>query len=239
MLEKVKSNIRHRKIRSNILGDHAMNLPPAVEIITASENRWHVFDVGKMDYERCWQLQKQLVTLRKNDQIPNALILVEHPHVLTIGRHGNPENVLIKKLPLYQVERGGDVTYHGPGQLVGYFIVKLEKLYKTLRDLVEAMGTLLERITAVHGIETQWKNKPAGLWTVKTRKKIASVGMAVKDWVTFHGFALNVTTDLKYFTLINPCGMDANIMTSMQKEGCTARLPEVKATTLEAFHDLF
>ncbi len=216
-----------------------MEFPSSIELITASGNQWHLFDAGMMDYEQCWNLQKHLVELRKKDCIPNTLILVEHPHVLTIGRHGNPENILLKKIPLYRVERGGDVTYHGPGQLVGYFIVKLEKLYKTLRELVEAIGNLLERTTAAHGIETQWKNKPAGLWTIKTNKKIASIGMAVKDWITFHGFALNVTTDLNYFTLINPCGLDAATMTSMEKEGRPVRLPEVKSTLLEAFHELF
>ncbi len=216
-----------------------MKMPPSLEILTRNDNRWQLIDAGMMEYSRCWELQKRLVALRKEDHVLNTLILVEHPHVLTIGRHGNPDNVLLKKIPLYHVERGGDVTYHGPGQLVGYFIVKLEKLYKTLRELVDAIGTLLERTTHEHGITTEWKTKPAGLWTIETERKIASIGMAVKDWVSFHGFALNVTTDLNYFTLINPCGMDSSLMTSMNKEGCHARLPEVKSTLLEKFHELF
>ncbi len=192
-----------------------------------------------MEYQLCWDLQKELVSLRKEEQVPDTLILVEHPHVLTIGRHGNQKNVIMKNLPLYSIERGGDVTYHGPGQIVGYFIVKLERQYRTLRELVENIGKLLENTTEAHGIKTEWKTKPAGLWTITSRKKIASVGMATKDWITFHGFALNVTTNLSYFKLINPCGMNADVMTSMEKEGANVNLTQVKKTLLQKFTELF
>ncbi|MCA9679646.1 MAG: lipoyl(octanoyl) transferase LipB [Kofleriaceae bacterium] len=183
-----------------------------------------VVDLGVLDYRAAWARQLEAVERRKGGDGVDELLVVEHPHVITLGRSRAAQaNVLVPgDVPVVEIERGGDVTYHGPGQLVVYPIVRLEDgerdLHRFLRNLEEAMI----RTVARWGIEAGREPGKTGVWLDGVggsgRKKIASIGIACRRWVTFHGLALNVTTDLAYFTRINPCGFEAGVMTSMARE---------------------
>jgi len=163
-------------------------------------------------------MQRELVAARQRDEVPDTLILVEHPHVITLGRGSHRENLLaVGDVPTFEIERGGDVTYHGPGQLVGYpiFLLRPDErdLHQYLRNLEEA----LLRTVADFGIAGDRNPGWTGVWTAEPepRRKLASIGVAVKRWVTMHGFALNVSTDLARFAAINPCGLEATVMASL------------------------
>jgi lipoate-protein ligase B len=174
--------------------------------------------LGRRDYADSWELQKRLVARRQAGEIADVLVTVEHPDVITLGRKlGAQANVLEHDIPIFEIERGGDVTYHGPGQLVGYPILALEgderDLHAYLRNLEEG----LMRTCAEFGLAAGRREGLTGVWIDGVRK-IASLGIAVRRWVTLHGFALNVATDLAKFTAINPCGLDAAVMTSIARE---------------------
>lgn len=179
---------------------------------------WQVLDLGTADYRAVWALQLGLVEQRLTGG-PDTLIIVEHPHVFTLGRRRESRhNVLAPgDVPVVEVERGGDVTYHGPGQLVAYPIVLLEEderdLHKFLRSLEESVIRTCQRV----GLVTDREPGKTGVWTgaIGERKKLCSMGIACRKWVTFHGLALNVTTDLSYFRRINPCGFEAIVMSSL------------------------
>lgn len=177
-----------------------------------------LLDLGTREYGEVWELQRELVGKRQRDEIPDTLVLVEHPHVITLGRGTHKENVLAPgDVPLFEIERGGDVTYHGPGQLVGYPILLLREpgerdLHLYLRNLEEA----LLRTVGAFGIPGERKDGWTGVWTGGGTRKLASIGVAVKKWVTLHGFALNVSTELARFAAINPCGLEATVMGSME-----------------------
>jgi lipoate-protein ligase B len=157
-----------------------------------------------------------MVAARQRDEIPDTLILVEHPNVITLGRGSHRENLVAPgDMPMFEIERGGDVTYHGPGQLVGYPIFLLRQperdLHVYLRNLEEALIQTVEEFGLSAGRRESW----TGVWNRTADRKLASIGVAVKRWVTLHGFALNVATDLSRFAAINPCGLEANVMASM------------------------
>jgi lipoate-protein ligase B len=176
-----------------------------------------LLDLGTREFGEVWALQRELVAKRQRDEIPDTLILVEHPHVITLGRGTHKENVLAPgDIPIFEIERGGDVTYHGPGQLVGYpiFLLREEErdLHLYLRNLEEA----LIRTVGHFGIAGERKPGWTGAWSAGGARKLASIGVAVKRWVTLHGFALNVSTELSRFAAINPCGLEATIMGSLQ-----------------------
>ncbi|MDA4128320.1 MAG: lipoyl(octanoyl) transferase LipB [Thaumarchaeota archaeon] len=172
-----------------------------------------------------WRLQKTLVERRIKDEINDTLVLVEHNNVITLGRKTSPENLGPQKIPVFEVERGGDATYHGPGQLVGYPIVRLQD--HDVRRFVRNLEEVLLRTTHRFGLSTGRKDGHRGVWI--QGKKIASIGVAVENWVTYHGFALNVNTDLSYFRYIKPCGLDPETLTSMQAiAGRKFDLTEVK-----------
>ena len=175
-----------------------------------------------MDYQKAWDLQHHLWERRVKDELPDMLLLFEHPHVITLGRRGNrshlvasPEVLEEMKISLFHVERGGDVTYHGPGQIVAYPILDLRNYeYRLIRYI----GQLEEVVLCVlkdFGIQGKRDPLNRGVWV--DGEKIASVGVAIKRWVSFHGFSLNYETNLKYFELINPCGLEGKKMTSMGK----------------------
>ena len=178
---------------------------------------WQVLDLGRADYRDAWQKQLALVEARQIGQAPDTLIVVEHPHVFTLGRRrDSQQNVLAPgDVPVIEIERGGDVTYHGPGQLVAYPILFLDgeerDLHKFLRNLEEAVI----RTCARAGVTADREPGKTGVWTTTElgRKKLCSMGIACRKWVTFHGLALNVSTDLSYFARINPCGFEASVMT--------------------------
>jgi lipoate-protein ligase B len=200
-----------------------------------------VLDLGTREFGEVWALQKELVGQRQRDEIPDTLLLVEHPHVITLGRGTHKENVLSPgDTPLYEIERGGDVTYHGPGQLVGYPIFLLRQperdLHVYLRNLEEALIRALARF----GIAGERKAGWTGVWTSGGAHKLASIGVAVKRWVTLHGFALNVGTDLARFAAINPCGLEATTMGSMESIlGRAVSLQEVKAAMRDELGAVF
>ena len=181
---------------------------------------WRILNLGTADYREVWAKQLELVEARQIGKAPDTLIVVEHPHVFTLGRRrDSQQNVLAPgDVPVIEIERGGDVTYHGPGQLVAYPIVLLDgderDLHKFLRNLEEAVIQTCART----GVAADREPGKTGVWTTLpsgARKKLCSMGIACRKWVTFHGLALNVTTDLSYFARINPCGFEANVMTSL------------------------
>ncbi len=180
---------------------------------------WSVVDLGTESYRDAWARQLALVEQRQKAEVSDTLLLVEHPHVFTLGRRREAEgNVLAAgDVEVIGIERGGDVTYHGPGQLVAYPIVLLEgaerDLHKYLRNLEEAVIATCGRF----GLTADREPGKTGVWTTTPlgRKKLCSMGIACRKWVTFHGLALNVTTDLAYFGRINPCGFESSVMTSM------------------------
>ena len=182
---------------------------------------WQLLDLGVADYRDVWAKQLALVEARQIGQAPDTLIVVEHPHVFTLGRRrDSQQNVLAPgDVPVIEIERGGDVTYHGPGQLVAYPIVFLDgperDLHKFLRNLEEAVIKTCARA----GVTADREPGKTGVWTTTGlgRKKLCSMGIACRKWVTFHGLALNVTTDLSYFARINPCGFEASVMSSLDK----------------------
>ncbi|HUH82681.1 MAG TPA: lipoyl(octanoyl) transferase LipB [Nitrososphaerales archaeon] len=185
-----------------------------------------LLDFGRMEYGKALGLQKELAARRARGEIPDSLILVEHEHVITLGRKTTPSNFRPQDIPVFEVERGGDATYHGPGQLVGYPIVLLAD--HDVRRHVRGMEEAIIRTAATFGVKGERLGGHPGIWA--DGKKLASIGVAVTDWVTYHGFALNVNTDLSYFDLIRPCGLDPSTMTSMQKiVGRPLPFEEVKA----------
>jgi lipoate-protein ligase B len=186
----------------------------------------YLLDFGRMEYGLALDLQRELASKRAKGEIPDTLILVEHDSVITLGRKTTPANFRPQNIPVFQVERGGDATYHGPGQLVGYPIVLLSDhdVRRHVRNIEEA----ILRTVGGYGIEGERLEGHPGIWV--KGKKLASIGVAVTDWVTFHGFALNVNTDLSCFELIRPCGLDPTTMTSMQKiSGRELPFADVKA----------
>jgi len=200
-----------------------------------------VLDLGTREYGEAWALQRDLLGARQREEIPDTLVLVEHPHVITAGRSAHRENLLATEgVPLFEIERGGDVTYHGPGQLVGYpiFLLRADErdLHRYLRNLEEG----LIRAVARFGLAGDRKEGWTGVWTVGGARKLASIGVAVKRWVTMHGFALNVSTDLSRFAAINPCGLDASVMASVSSElGRAVSVTEMKGAVCEAFAEVF
>ena len=173
----------------------------------------YLIDLGRKGYGESLELQKELVQKRVKGEIPDSLVLVEHDPVITLGRKTTPANFKPQDIPVFQVERGGDATYHGPGQLVGYPIVFLAD--HDVRRHVRNMEEAIIRSAGAYGIKGERLDGHPGVWV--GGKKLASIGVAVTEWVTFHGFALNVNTDLSYFELIRPCGLDPSTMTSMKK----------------------
>lgn len=198
---------------------------------------WLVFDLGTADYREVWQRQLALVEGRQTGSNGDTLIVVEHPHVYTLGRRReSQQNVLAPgDVPVVEIERGGDVTYHGPGQLVAYPVILLEDgerdLHKFLRNLEEAVIRTCARV----GVEADREPGKTGVWTTTPlgRKKLCSMGIACRKWVTFHGLALNVTTDLAYFRRINPCGFEANVMSSLEALRGSIDSAAVKAALVE------
>ena len=189
----------------------------------ASRELW-VARLGRMGYEEALELQRSVARDRITGEIPqDVLLLVEHPPVVTLGRSSkqknmisSPELLASKGVELFEVERGGDVTFHGPGQLVGYPIVDLKRHKQDLHWFLRSVEEAIIRTLSRYKIPGERSTGYTGVWT--QGRKIASIGVHARDWVTWHGFALNVTTNLSYFDFIVPCGIDGVEMTSVAKE---------------------
>ena len=205
------------------------------------KNEARLLDLGTRDYADVWAMQLALVKERQKDEIPDTLLFVEHPHVITAGRSAKRDNLLdLGDTPLFEIERGGDVTYHGPGQLVGYPIFLLRDDERDLHVYLRNLEESIIRALAGFGLETTRKAGWTGVWNAAAERKLASIGVAVKRWVTLHGFALNVATDLARFAAINPCGLDAAVMGSMTGElGRPIEMEAVKRGVRAAFAEVF
>jgi lipoyl(octanoyl) transferase len=196
-----------------------------------------------MDYGQALELQQQLAGQRKQGTVADHLLLLEHPHVITLGRNGHMENLLASDqilsragISFYPTDRGGDVTYHGPGQLVGYPILDLRDWKRDVGAYVRAVEQSLIDTLAEFGIAAVRIPKLTGVWVGD--RKIAAIGVHLSRWVTSHGFALNVSTDLSYFQYIVPCGLTKPV-TSMAQLGVGASLGEVSRVFAAHFGRVF
>ena len=196
-------------------------------------------DLGRAGYAEALAIQKELVEQRKHGLIPDQLLIVEHPHVITLGRNGHKENLLASEevlrrsgIEFYPSDRGGDITYHGPGQIVGYPILDLREWKRDVVAYVRAIELMIIDGLAEFGIHAGRLEGCTGAW-VKGRK-VAAIGVHISRWVTSHGFALNHTTDLNYFQYIVPCGLTKPV-TSMEALGSRAGRDEVVAALARQF----
>jgi lipoyl(octanoyl) transferase len=174
-----------------------------------------VRDLGLKDYEEVWNLQRKLVFERGQGDAPDTVLLCQHPSVYTIGRSSRQPIPADLPYPLFKVERGGDLTYHGPGQIVGYPILKLSDHGLKARSYLRALEAVLMEALLPFGVEAETLKGFTGLWV--GRKKLASIGVAVRGGVTYHGFALNANNSLSPFKHIHPCKLEPDAMTSLHK----------------------
>src|SRR5882672_8013531 len=205
-----------------------------------------VIDLGLVEYGAAWELQRRVAAARKAGAIPDVLLLCEHPHVITLGRSGKISNLrapgeMLRRMGVsfFETNRGGDITYHGPGQLVGYPILNLAEIRRDVAWYVRSLEEAMIRATAEFGISSQRVPGRTGVWVdvaagsaaehekevkevkdvkeEKDEEKLAAIGVHLSRWVTSHGFAYNVSTDLRYFDLIVPCGIAGKRATSLEQ----------------------
>ena len=200
-------------------------------------------ELGRMDYGQALEWQRRMVAARQRGEIPDQLLLLEHPHVITLGRNGQLRNLLASDevldragIAFYPTDRGGDVTYHGPGQLVGYPILDLREWKRDVGAYVRAIEQTIIDTLADYGIAAGRIPKLTGVWVGE--RKIAAIGVHISRWVTSHGFALNVATDLNYFQYIVPCGLTKPV-TSMAALGVGATVEEVGRALAAHFGRIF
>jgi lipoate-protein ligase B len=183
------------------------------------EEQLAIVDLGNVEYQRAHALQQALVGARLHEQISDTLLVLEHPHVYTLGR-GADENFILApraKVPVIRVSRGGQVTYHGPGQVVAYPILKLEGPRRDVGRYLRQLEQVMIDALAQHGVCAERRDRLTGVWI--GARKIASIGVGIRRWVTYHGLALNLSTDLSYFDSIVPCGIEGCRMTSLARLG--------------------
>lgn len=213
-------------------------------------------NIGLKDYEETWKYQEELFDQVLKDKeagnpCANHLIFCQHPHVYTLGKSGDEQNLLLNYIQLqaknaqfFKINRGGDITYHGPGQLVGYPIFNLTAMSLGLKDYIHNLEEVVIRTIAKYGIKSERLEGATGVWldtqNPKLTRKICAIGVRSSHWITMHGFALNINTDLNYFNHINPCGFTDKAVTSMQKElGKEINMTEVENEALHQFKDIF
>ncbi|MFT3740669.1 MAG: lipoyl(octanoyl) transferase LipB [Breznakibacter sp.] len=223
----------------------------------------HFEDLGVKDYKVVWDYQEQLfdavvaVKLRNRNQpgkpqpIVGNVLFVEHPHVYTLGKSGEADNLLINgqflqsiQATYYKINRGGDITYHGPGQLVGYPILDLELMHLSVKQYIDLLEEVIIRTIAEYGIEGGRLYDATGVWldaqVPGKARKICAIGVRASRYVTMHGFALNVNTNMQYFTYINPCGFVDKGVTSIEKElGRSVPMDEIKSKLKKHAADIF
>jgi len=200
----------------------------------------HWRDAGRLSYADGLAVQKETVRRRVAREIPDTLILVEHPPVITMGKMSKPEHVLSKDglVEVVRTPRGGDVTYHGPGQIVGYPIVDLTAIHLDLKKYLEKLEEVMIRAVAAYGIHAGRQAGMTGAWVGD--RKIGAIGVRVERWVTSHGFALNGNTDLSGFDLIIPCGLRGKGVTSIAREiGRDVDLDELRRSVAAIFGKVF
>lgn len=211
-------------------------------------------DLGKIVYKDAFDFQTQMfeekTALKKSGKQPeNHLIWCEHPHVYTLGKSGDPNNLLVNDVFLkkinaeyFQTNRGGDITYHGPGQLVGYPIIDLDQFNLGAKDYIYKLENAISELIADYGLKGEIKKGAAGVWLdpgTPDERKICAVGVKVSRGISMHGFALNVNTNLSYFQHINPCGFVSKSTTSLEKEiGKKTEISSVKKVLEEILNEL-
>lgn len=215
--------------------------------VEISRGEWglSVLDLGILPYEEAFELQKKITRRRIEGEIGDHLLLLEHPPVITVGRNAHLENILADSqflekegISVLQTDRGGDVTYHGPGQLVGYPILNLKKVRPDVQWYVSKLENSIIETLRNFSIQATRLKGMRGVWI--EGYKIASIGVRISKWVTHHGFALNVNTNLSHFELIRPCGLVGVKMTSMEKIlEEKVQMDEVKKVYAEVFSSIF
>ena len=212
-------------------------------IAPAASRTCEVRDLGALRWGAAYAMQEQLVGQRQRAEIADQLLLVEHPHVVTMGRNGHLTNVLASPevfaatgIDYHETNRGGDVTYHGPGQLVGYPIVHLNEWKRDVHAYVRALEEVVIRTLADFGLVGERVTGATGVWVGEA--KVCAIGVHLSRWVTSHGFALNVTTDLQYFQYIVPCGLTKPV-TSLHQLGVAVTLDEVKPVLSRRFFEVY
>ncbi len=221
-------------------------------------------DLGLIDYKEAWDYQEELFgrimerkilnrkdSLKKEQTGENYLLFCEHPHVFTLGKSGKEENILIDRSKLnsgeisfYKINRGGDITYHGPGQVVGYPILDLEQFGLSIRDYIQRLEEVIVRTLSHFGISGERLTGATGIWidtnNPQKAKKICAIGVRASRYITMHGFALNVKTNLNYFKMINPCGFtDKGVVSIERLLGKAPAMDEVKNELKAKFLDIF
>ena len=186
-----------------------------------------VVDLGFVEYSVAWEYQRRLVAARKSGVLPDVILLCQHPHVITLGRNGKLANLrasdhVLRQMGVsfFETDRGGDITYHGPGQLVGYPILDLAQIRRDVAWYVRGLEEAMMRATGEFGIASRRVAGCTGVWVDvpgQSEEKLAAIGVHLSRWVTSHGFAYNVSTDLRYFDLIVPCGIVDKQATSLEK----------------------
>lgn len=216
-----------------------------------------LYDIGRASYQPVWDLQHKvqqcIIDEKRAEQKgefegtrkDDALIFVEHPHVYTLGKSGAEENMLRSRSELQKweaefvkIDRGGDITYHGPGQIVGYPILDLDRHFTDIHKYLRFLEEVIIRVCADYGFEAGRIDRLTGVWV--GNEKICAMGIRCSRWVTMHGFALNVNTDLSYFGNIVPCGIQDKAVTSLEKlTGAALDLDEVKKRIVSHFEEVF
>ncbi|MEI7615254.1 MAG: lipoyl(octanoyl) transferase LipB [Actinomycetota bacterium] len=207
----------------------------------------NIVRLGLIDYKEAIEIQEKLLALRQQDVIDDVFLLVEHPPVITVGRSGSYSNILLADdrlksagVSIYEVSRGGDVTYHGPGQIVGYMIMDLNKHGRDIHKFVGKIGELFIRLLKEeYNIDAGMdRGKYTGVWV--GNEKITAIGISVKKWVTMHGFAFNVNTDMENFKWICPCGIkDRGVTSLMQLTKTTQDFEKLNGDVLNYFCKVF
>jgi lipoyl(octanoyl) transferase len=217
--------------------------------VTQSEKTCWVVDLGLLPYGPACELQRRLVAARKVAEVSDALLLCEHPHVITLGRNGQRQNLRASKHLLEQMnvefhltDRGGDITYHGPGQIVGYPILDLAAHRRDVRWYVSQLEEAMMQATTDFGVATNRVEGQHGVWidTPQGEEKLAALGVHLSRWVTSHGFAYNVSTDLRFFDLIVPCGIADKRTTSLERIlGRAIQTGDVRERLIARFGEVF
>jgi lipoyl(octanoyl) transferase len=226
-----------------------MRILRADRMVTLTQKTCWVVDLGLLPYGPACELQRTLVAARKSGVIPDVLLLCEHPHVITLGRNGQRQNLRASKFLLQQMnvefhptDRGGDITYHGPGQIVGYPILDLAAHRRDVRWYVNQLEETMMLATSDFGVATKRVEGRHGVWvdTPAGEEKLAALGVHLSRWVTSHGFAFNVSTDLRFFDLIVPCGIVDKRPTSLERIlGRAVHSSDVRKRLVARFSEVF
>ena len=181
-------------------------------------------DLGFIDYQEAWDLQERILQLRIENKVPDILLLLEHPHTYTFGKTSHKDNLIASQefidkynIKIFEIDRGGDITYHGPGQIVGYPIINLSVWHEDSHLYLRAIEEMIINVCANYGIIAYRFPPHTGVW-INNERKIAAIGIKIKKWITMHGFAFNFNTDLDVFEGIIPCGIKDKDVTSIERE---------------------